>query len=96
MKRKIPDLETVSPLGRFDVLVYNAAKNIVNEKSKEYGLGSLNLWDAIKPHANEIVFGALGALEVPTPIKICLGIIQAHLVETARNENSSKNVQGSK
>jgi hypothetical protein len=71
------DLESISPLGRFDVLVYRGAEYLTKQIEAQYGLSGI--WDNLKPHVNQAVVGGLGGWELPTEAKVLLSIFQANM-----------------
>ena len=82
----IVDLETVDPKGRVDVLAFRGAEWITKHLEATYGLAGI--WDNIKPHVNLAVSQGLGSLELPTEVKIIMGILQANM-----NANMNKGLE---
>ncbi len=69
------DLEAVNPSGRIDVLAYRGVKHLVTQLETNHGLSGI--WDAIKPHVNDIAAKHIGAVDVPTEAKILLAILMS-------------------
>ena len=70
------DLETVNPSGRVDVLAYRGVQKLAEHIEKSNGLAGI--WDAVKPHVNDMIVRHVGNIEVPTEGKILLAILQAN------------------
>ena len=62
------DLESVSPVGRLDVLVYRGAEYFAKQLEAQYGLSGI--WNNLQPHVNQAIGGALVGVEIPTELKV--------------------------
>jgi hypothetical protein len=72
----ITDLDNVDLKGRVDVLAYRGIELIVKRFEKEKGLSGI--WDNLKPHVNNIVNRHVTGIEIPSELKVLLGIMQAN------------------
>ena len=70
------DLETVSPVGRLDVLTYRGVEKLARFIEEKNGI--TGVWDAVKPHINSAVIKHVSGIEIPTEAKILLSILQAN------------------
>lgn len=70
------DLETVNPGGRLDVLAYRGVHMLAKQVEQQNGLSGI--WDALKPHVNQLLVEHVGNIELPTEAKILLTILQAN------------------
>lgn len=71
------DLESVDPKGRFDVLVYNFIQHLTNGIESKHGLSGI--WDNAKPLVNQVVNEHVSGIEIPSEMKMILGIMQANM-----------------
>ena len=72
----IVDLEQVDPKGRLDVLIYRGAETVAKQIEGQVGLSGI--WDNLKPVVNSAVSEGMKGIEIPTELKVLLGIIQAN------------------
>jgi hypothetical protein len=70
------DLESVSPVGRLDVLTYRGVEKLARFIEEKNGL--TGIWDAVKPHVNTVVVRNVSRIKLPTEAKILLSILQAN------------------
>jgi hypothetical protein len=70
------DLEQVSPQGRLDVLVYRGMQHLLTHVEQSKGISGL--WENAKPVINNIVTEHISGIDVPSEVKMILGIIQAN------------------
>jgi hypothetical protein len=70
------DLETVNPVGRADVLLYRGAELLAKHIEASYNLQGI--WDNCKPHVNKVIVEGMKGWEVPTELKVILGIVQSN------------------
>ena len=76
----IVDLEQVDPKGRLDVLIYRGAETVAKQIEGQVGLSGI--WDNLKPVVNSAVSEGMKGIEIPTELKVLLGIIQANWKKT--------------
>ena len=84
----IVDLETISPVGRIDVLLYNLAKHGIKYYESASGLNGI--WDNVRNHVNEGIYKGLSGVEMPSELRIILGIIQSNMNKEDKYVNTSK------
>jgi hypothetical protein len=71
------DLSTVEPKGRVDVLAFKGAEWLVKKLEAQNGV--VGVWDAIKPHVNQIVVNTITGMDIPYEVGIILSVIQANM-----------------
>ena len=76
MKKPITNLETDNPAGRVDILLYKGAEYLTKEFEKTHGLSGI--WDNLKPHVHQVMVRNITGMEIPSELKVLLGILQAN------------------
>ena len=76
----IVDLEQVDPRGRLDVLIYRGAETLAKQIEGQTGMAGI--WDNLKPVVNSAVAKGMEGIEIPTELKVLLGIVQANWKKT--------------
>lgn len=70
------DLETVNPSGRVDVLAYRSVQKLAEHIEKTNGI--VGIWDAVKPHVNDVIVNNISGMDIPTEARVLLAILQAN------------------
>lgn len=71
------DLDSVDPKGRLDVLIYKGLGMLVETLEQQQQVSGI--WDNIKPHVGNVIASQMQGVEIPTEVRVLLGILQSNM-----------------